>query len=430
MNLSLLFISILAGFLLGVISGLVPGIHTNTFAFMLAAFAPWLLESGLSPLCIAATIVSSSLTHTFVNIIPSVFLGAPEADTSLAVLPGHQLLLDGFGAEAVRLSALGSAGAVLVSLVLMLPLSASFAVMYPLVNRYMGWILLVVVLVLIYTEKGEMIEGQGSLFRFKYRAFAALLFLLSGMLGLVAFESQTLMKPVISIGEPSILMPLFSGLFGASMLVISMMNDTVIPAQLSSRLVLSRRRIVRGTIIGSAAGAFVAWLPGITGAVATVLARIGVKEDYADENSGREFIVSISGVNTANAIFGLIALYVIGKTRSGAMVAVADILGGAHLDLDTLVLLLIIVVGVSIAAYFVTIFLGDRILTIVTRINYRMLCIVILTGLTGMVFLFSGWFGLVVFGMGIPVGMLAPYLKVRRSHAMGVLLLPLLAFYL
>ncbi len=429
MNLSLLIFSIIAGFLLGMVSGLIPGIHTNTFAFILAAFAPWLLEVGLSPLCIAATIVTSSLTHTFINIIPSVFLGAPEADTSLAVLPGHKLLLDGFGAEAVRLSALGSAGAVLVSLVLMLPLSASFAVMYPLLDRYMGWILLGVVLVLIYTEKGEVIEGQGSLVRLKYRAFAAMLFFISGLLGLMAFESQTLMDPVITIGEPSILMPLFSGLFGASMLVISMMTDTVIPAQVSSRLVLSRRRILRGTIIGSTAGAFVAWLPGITGAVATVLARLVVKEDYADEDSGREFIVSISGVNTANAIFGLIALYVIGKTRSGAMVAVADIMGGTHLDLDTLSLLLIIIVGVSIAAYYMTIFLGDRILTIVTRINYQMLCMVILTGLTGMVFLFSGWFGLVVFGMGVPIGMLAPYLKVRRSHAMGVLLLPLLMFY-
>ncbi|MDF1558466.1 MAG: tripartite tricarboxylate transporter permease, partial [ANME-2 cluster archaeon] len=190
MNISLLIICIVVGFFLGVFSGLVPGIHTNTFAFIMAAFAPWLLEWGLSPLCIAATVVSTSLTHTFLNIIPSVFLGAPEADTSLAVLPGHKLLLDGFGAEAVRLSALGSAGAVLVSLVLLLPLSACFAIMYPLVDRYVGWILLVVVLVLIYTEKGEIIEGQGSLVRLKYRAFAALLFIISGILGMMAFESQ------------------------------------------------------------------------------------------------------------------------------------------------------------------------------------------------------------------------------------------------
>ncbi|MCL7415810.1 MAG: tripartite tricarboxylate transporter permease, partial [ANME-2 cluster archaeon] len=89
MNISLLIICIVVGFFLGVFSGLVPGIHTNTFAFIMAAFAPWLLEWGLSPLCIAATVVSTSLTHTFLNIIPSVFLGAPEADTSLAVLPGH-----------------------------------------------------------------------------------------------------------------------------------------------------------------------------------------------------------------------------------------------------------------------------------------------------------------------------------------------------
>ncbi|MCK4928874.1 MAG: tripartite tricarboxylate transporter permease [Methanosarcinales archaeon] len=429
MNLSLLLICIVAGFLLGVLSGLVPGIHTNTFAFILAAFAPWLLELGLSPLCIAATIVSTSLTHTFLNIIPSVFLGAPEADTSLAVLPGHQLLLDGFGAEAVRLSALGSAGSVLVSLVLLLPLSVFFASVYPLVDGYMGWILLAVVMVMIYTERGEVIEGQGSLVRLKYRAFATMLFLMSGLLGMMAFESQALMKPIITVGEPSILMPLFSGLFGASMLVISMMTDTVIPLQVSSRLVLPRRRILRGTIIGSAAGSFVAWLPGITGAVATVLARIGVKEDYSDEDSGREFIVSLSGVNTANAIFGLVAFYVIGKTRSGAMVAVADIMDGIAFDLEVLTFLLLIMVGVSIAAYFMTIYLGDRILSIVTRINYRMLCQGVLTGLTVVVFFLSGWFGLVVFAMAVPIGMLAPYLKVRRSHAMGALLLPLLMFY-
>jgi len=40
---------------------------------------------------------------------PSIFLGAPEADTALAVLPGHALLMEGRGEEAVRLSAIGSA---------------------------------------------------------------------------------------------------------------------------------------------------------------------------------------------------------------------------------------------------------------------------------------------------------------------------------
>lgn len=429
MNASMLIISIVLGFLLGIISGLVPGIHTNTFAFMLAAFAPQLIDIGFSPVCIAVVIVSNALTHTFLDIIPSVFLGAPEADTSLAVLPGHQLLLDGFGHEAVRLSALGSAGSIIVSLILMTPMVFLFSGIYPLVDRYLGWILLLIVLVLIYTERGEIMEGQGPVARMKYRASAAFLFILSGTLGLFALGSEALIEPLVRLGRPSVLMPLFSGLFGASMLIISMLNDTVIPLQVKSRLVLPPRRIVRGMVIGSTAGAFVAWLPGITSAVATVLARLGVREDYSDEDAAREFIVSISGVNTANAVYGLVALYVIGKTRSGAMVAISDVLKGMPLDTGFLTLLLIIIVSVSIAAYGITLYLGDRILPLLTRIHYRWLCLSVLAGLIVLVLLFTGWFGLVVFMVSVPVGMLSPYMKIRRTHAMGVLLLPLLTFY-
>ncbi|MCD4799736.1 MAG: tripartite tricarboxylate transporter permease [Methanosarcinales archaeon] len=429
MNTSFLLLSVVIGFILGIFSGLVPGIHTNTFSFILAAFSPILDELGFSPVCVAAIIISNALTHTFLDIIPSVFLGAPDADTSLAVLPGHQMLLDGHGLEAVRLSALGSAGSVVVSLVLILPMAIFFAGVYPFVDQYIGWILLAIVLVMVYTERGEVVEGQGPLVRMKYRMFAVVLFLGSGLLGLFAFESQALMDPLIMVGEPSILMPLFSGLFGASMLVISMLTDTVIPMQVSSRLILPPKRILRGTVVGSVAGSFVAWLPGVTSAVATVMARLAVKEDYSDDDSAREFIVSISGVNTANAIYGLVALYVIGRTRSGAMVAVSDVMGGTSLDINILVILLIIIVGVSIAAYFMTIYLGDRILDVLTRINYRRMCMVILTGLTLLVLVFTGWFGLVVFAAAVPLGMLAPYLKVRRTHAMGALILPLLMFY-
>ena len=219
------------------------------------------------------------------------------------------------------------------------------------VDQYIGWILLLIVLLLIYTEKGEIIEGQGSLVRMKYRGYAAVLFIISGMLGLFAMGSEALIEPLVGLGRPSILMPLFSGLFGASMLVISMLNDTVIPIQVSSRLVLAPKRMLRGMVIGSTAGAFVAWLPGITSAVATVLARLGVKEDYSDEDSAREFIVSISGVNTANAIYGLVALYVIGRTRSGAMVAISDVLDGITLDIELMALMLIIIVMVSCLLY-------------------------------------------------------------------------------
>src|SRR3972149_8723234 len=122
-SIALLIISILLGFLLGIISGLTTGIHVNNFALILLALSPLFMEIGFAPFYIAVIILSNSVTQTFLDIIPSIFLGAPEADTALAVLPGHQLLMDGRGAEAVRLSAIGSAGAVVIALFMALPLA-------------------------------------------------------------------------------------------------------------------------------------------------------------------------------------------------------------------------------------------------------------------------------------------------------------------
>ena len=34
------------------------------------------------------------ITHTFLNIVPAVYLGVSDADTTLAVLPGHRMLLE------------------------------------------------------------------------------------------------------------------------------------------------------------------------------------------------------------------------------------------------------------------------------------------------------------------------------------------------
>ena len=100
--------------------------------------------------------------QTFHDIIPSVFLGAPDGDTALAVLPGHRLLLDGAGAEAVRLSALGSAGSVVASLLFVLPFSLFFGTIYPYLEEHMAWILISIVILMLASEKGEDSKEKGS----------------------------------------------------------------------------------------------------------------------------------------------------------------------------------------------------------------------------------------------------------------------------
>ncbi|TGC08748.1 tripartite tricarboxylate transporter permease [Methanolobus halotolerans] len=440
----LFILSVLAGYFLGVFSGLVPGIHTNNFALVLLALSPFLSDNGIPLFYVAVMILSNSVAHTFHDIIPAIFLGAPNDDMALAVLPGHTLLLEGRGAEAIRLSALGSAGSVAFALVIALPLSMLIKSAYGHIQSYLALILIFVVIVMILTEKGEFVHGQGSLSRWKFRSYAILVFLLSGSLGVLAFNTEHLMAPLIFLGEPSILLPLLSGLFGSSQLIISLMSSPVIPAQLRCRIELGSKRIFRGIFVGGLSGSLVAWLPGISSSVATVFARLFIREESGEDQErfgrygneellldpAKEFIVSVSGVNTCNAIFALVALAVIGKSRNGAMVVIGGLLGGIELDISSMVLFLCAVSLTAILSYFSTIYIGDRVHGTLSKMNYPLLCYMVLAVLSVIVLLFTGIYGLMIFAVSTSIGMLAPFLKVRKSHAMGVILLPVILYFL
>lgn len=456
----LLFFSVLGGYLLGIISGLLPGIHNNNFALLLVALAPTLAEKGLSPFYIAVIIISNSVAQTFHDIIPSVFLGAPDGDTALAVLPGHRLLLDGAGAEAVRLSALGSAGSVIVSLLLVVPLAIFFKTAYPYFEEHMAIILITIVVLMLASEKGGQKQEKGMISKYKCKFFALSLFLISGFLGLFAFSRESSMVPVINFGEPSALLPLLSGLFGASQLIISLFTSSNIPEESVSALKLSQKRILRGIFTGSTAGSLVAWLPGLSSSIAALLAGLIMKTDfdrfslkkkdsdpepmlhrtflYSDPSahnpetlaSSKEFLVSMSGVNTSNAIFGLVAFAAIGRTRSGAMVAVKDILGTGALDIPILLLFFAAMVLTALFSYFSTIWMGNNAHHFLKKLDYTKLCAGVLFGLTVIVVLFTGFFGLFIFVISTPIGMLSSFMNVRKSHAMGVILLPVILYFL
>ena len=96
-----IILAITIGILLGCITGLVPGVHINMVAVVTFSLSPILL-TYTSPLILAIVIISMSITHTFLDSLPSIFLGAPDEDHALSVLPGHRLLLQGQGYKRER----------------------------------------------------------------------------------------------------------------------------------------------------------------------------------------------------------------------------------------------------------------------------------------------------------------------------------------
>ena len=92
-----LIVCVALGFVLGILSGLTPGLHLNNFAAMLLALSPRLMNLGLTPYEIASIILAASISQTFFDAIPAIFLGAPDSETALTVLPGQKLMLEGRG---------------------------------------------------------------------------------------------------------------------------------------------------------------------------------------------------------------------------------------------------------------------------------------------------------------------------------------------
>ena len=141
----------LCGICIGIFTGLFPGVHINLVSVLLVSVSGYLL-GFLQPLTLAVFIVAMSVTHTFLDTIPSIYLGAPNPETALAVLPGHKMLLEGRGFDAVKVTIVGSLFC-LIAVIFISPLLIPFVpAIYNFIQPYMGIMLIVVCVYMLLKE--------------------------------------------------------------------------------------------------------------------------------------------------------------------------------------------------------------------------------------------------------------------------------------
>ncbi|SDZ79711.1 putative membrane protein [Haloplanus vescus] len=381
------------GIALGTCSGLTPGLHANNFALVLAAFVPALPGPTVA---LGAAMLAAGVVHTFLDIVPALALGVPDPATAAVTLPGHRLVLDGRGLEALRLSALGSGLAVVAALVVAVPLTQAVEVAYPTLRRHMPAVLVVVGLVLVFTES-----------TWPRRVAAVCVLGVAAGLGWVVLD-LSLSGPIAAGG---VLAPLFAGLFGAPVL-IEALDGEGIPPQADPTVTLDRRTLAGTAGAGAGAGALVGYLPGVSAAVGTVL----VLPAVPGEADARGFLVASSGANTANTIFALFALLALGTPRTGVMVAMdrAGVPGATGVLVATACL-------ASAVGFALVVSVGDAYLRTVGRLDHTRVSLVTGGLLVVLAYLFAGGMGLAVFALAAVVGLLPPVLGVRRVHLMAVL---------
>ena len=399
------------GIFAGTVTGLIPGIHINLIGAILVSLSVSLFYS-VNSIYIVVFIVAMAITHTFVDFIPSVFLGCPDTDTELSILPGHELLKQGKGYEAILLTCYGSLAAIFILVLIFLPSVFIISKTYNFIEFLIPFLLILISSLLIFSEKNK---------------FSALLvFLLAGFLGL----------SVLNMTENSdkLLLPLLTGLFGSSSLLISIKNKFEIPKQKITKVKTKILRPLMGAVIASPLCSF---LPGLGSGQAAIIGNsisnsklkiFSVSDKNQTQTDKKEFLVLLGATNTLVMGFSFITLYIISKTRTGAAVAVQQISGSLSLNLLIFILGIILISG--IISFFLAIFLAKFFSQRMEKINYAHISLVTLLLLVIVVILFSGFIGLAVLIASTFTGIYSISLGVRRTNMMGCLMIPTIILYL
>ena len=389
-----ILLATLLGISLGIVTGLIPGIHVNLISVLLLSLSVYLLDL-VAPLIVCVIIISMAITHSFLDTIPSVFLGAPDPDTALSILPGHRLLLEGKGYEAVILTVIGSLGGLIVSLMFIPLLLKIVEIIYPVIKAYIGYFLILVSGFLILKDKKKL--------------WALTLFLLSGALGFA----------VLNLPLEEGLFPLFSGLFGISMLLVSLKDKVQIPKQEFNDVESSGK----GKAIGSAfvTGWICSFMPGMGPAQAAI---IGSQFVNLTE---RGFLILVGGLSTVNMVLSLVTFYVLDKARNGAVVVVSKIIDVSFNDLLVFLSVALIVGGI---ATILACKLSKIFSKILEKVDYKKLCIGIIIMICVLVFVLTGFLGSLVLIVSTAVGLIPNLKNIGRNHMMGCLLIPVILFFI
>lgn len=384
------------GIVFGVLTGLLPGLHPNTVFVLVLSMAAFF--AGLPVIYTLVFIISLSVSNVFLDFIPSILFGAPDPDTCLSVLPGHQMLMDGRGYEAVILSAIGGLGAILLTIATLPLLLLAIPGIYSHIHPVIHLLLAAVVAWMVWTERGVK------------KLWALLIFLLAGVFGLITLNT---------LPETMSMFPALTGLFGLSGLIVSFYGKSNLPEQKKTARIQS----------GAAKGMFVGWLAGM---LAGLLPGIGSSQAAIVTNQtfrGRtkDFLTSLGGINAANIIFTLVAFYTLGKTRSGAVAAIAQLT--PSLGMSELALLMAAALATTLISVILTLKIAGLAAAHIHSVSYKKLNLSVISFLLAAVIIFTGPIGMLSSLAGTLLGIAAIKIGIKRSHMMGFLILPTIIYF-
>ena len=369
-----------AGVLLGLFSGLLPGLHPNTVISALSTLP-------LDPETLALLIIALYPASLVVSFIPSIFFGIPEPNTVVAILPGQRMVLQGEGLAALKTVIFSCIISALLATALFLPSLDLFPLVYGAIREHMKYILFAISLVLLLRSKNPPL--------------ATLIFILAGILGHFSLNS----------GMEDPFLPLFSGMFAVAAIMVYSKGS--VPEQKESAIGFG---FVKFTLVGVLLGMAADLIPGVgsPSQVAT-FATIFMRMDTLG------YLAAISAISVSQSIFSLATAASIGKARVGATAWLAE-----YMDVGENLLLILTLFILSMAIAVAVVYLIRKHAAKLASLDFSRMNAVLLFYLVAMTLIIDGFLGLVILAIGGALGWLTIKLGVERTNLMGAIIVPTL----
>jgi len=444
----------LAGALIGFASGLVPGLHMNNVAAVIVAYPAQavalcsalsaFVNSDDTSLLVSAMIVSAVVGHLFAEAVTSTYVGIPDGD-AVSVLPAHRLAMAGLGSLSVRSSAHGTLVGVVVGSFILVPLCLLMGEpvrLYEFLASSMGFVVLGFSALLVCSSGTHLrTAAVAPLVALRSVALSCALFLAAGLLGLLVFDTNYYACPLPDlqwrqaspVPPSSLLLPLFAGMFGIPGLVLSLSSgaERAVSAQLGSQAIAGPS--AKDLLAGVLGGFMVGWLPGMTSgssaAVCSTLRRVSM-ESTTVEGASR-FVWLYSAVSSVGAVFAMGAFFVLGRTRSGSMDAVASFMHApAQLPplrdyVEPMVALVVSALVAALLAYHLLMLLDQRLASVQHVVRSRTVSLGSMAFVCMLAAVLTGTRGLLLMAAASALGLLVPLVGSRRILLMGSLLVPI-----
>jgi len=373
-------IDIILGIASGIVTGVFPGLHINLFV-------PILLNADRS---VIPFLVAVSISHSFFSFIPSIFLGIPEESTALSILPSHRMALRSEALKAFKLTVIGG---ILSSLIVisLLPFLTFFFSFYAVIKQFVP-VAIVGLILLMFLSSNR-------------KAYFISLFVMSAVLGTISLEKM-----------PNALFPLFSGFFGMSSVLYSIIFGSASPAQRPD--VCIENIPIKSSFFGAFSGLLCGFLPGVSSSIGALFS-----EKFGAIHSDEDYLAMIGGTTTVYAFISILSIYLIGRPRS----AVAIVIDGFS-NKNILYLTGLILISIGLSGFFAWVF-SKHIILLMNKLSTELLNTISLVFILFMVLWFCGINGMIVLMASTAIGLMCIMTKTRRNTCMASLLIPVLLYY-